>query len=141
MIDSRSAFNPVRGTAPGDVGAAWYPFWVAAVMGAASLIVVYRSLVTPQAAVGAFPNGRASIFAVLKIVIPMLLYAASFDYLGFYYATAAFMSFFAAYIGRYKWYWVIAAALITPAAIYLTFDVAFRLNLPKSIFYDAGSPF
>ena len=57
MFDSRAAFSPSAGTSPGDVGARWYPFWSAAVMGVASVIVAYRALTTPQGTEGAFAGG------------------------------------------------------------------------------------
>jgi putative tricarboxylic transport membrane protein len=139
MYDSRAAFSPVTGTAPGDVGASWYPFWTAAVMGIGAVMVAYRSLRTRGPEEGAF-TGRASVVAVLNLVIPMFAYALSFTWLGFYLATALYMGFFAVYLGRYNWYQSLASAVITPLAIYLMFEVGFKLLLPKSIFYP-GIPF
>jgi hypothetical protein len=139
MFDSRAAFNPVRGTAPGDVGASWYPFWTAAVMAIAAAGIAYRAFVVPQQKEGVFAS-RSSVVAVLNLVIPMLLYAFSFQWLGFYLATGMYMGFFAAYLGRYRFHWIVASAVITPLAIFLIFEVAFRLLLPKSIFYP-GIPF
>ena len=54
--------------------------------------------------------------------------------------TIVYMAFFAAYLGRYKWWGILLAATVTPLAIYLLFEVAFRLVLPKSIFYAMGFP-
>ena len=139
MFDSRAAWSPVRGTAPGDVGASWYPFWTAAVMGLAAVGVAYRALVLPQPKAGVFAS-RASVVAVLNLVLPMFVYALSFQWLGFYLATGVYMGFFAAYLGRYRFYWIIASAVITPLTIFLLFEVGFRLLLPKSIFYP-GIPF
>jgi hypothetical protein len=139
MFDSRAAFSPVRGTAPGDVGASWYPFWTAAVMGVAAAAAAYRAFVVPQPKEGVFASSE-SVVAVLNLVIPMLLYAFSFQWLGFYLATGLYMGFFAAYLGRYRFYWIIASAVLTPLAIFVLFEVGFRLLLPKSIFYP-GIPF
>ncbi len=140
MFDSRAVFAPVPGTAPGDVGAGFYPFWAAAVMGLAALGVLYRAASGPQAVAGVFA-GRESILAVLRLVIPMVLYAASFAWLGFYIATGLYMGLFAAYLGRYRWYWSVASAVVTPLAIYLMFEVGFKLFLPKSVLYTFGFPF
>jgi putative tricarboxylic transport membrane protein len=139
MFDSRGVFTPLLATSPGDVGPSWYPFWAAAMMGLAAVFVGYRAMVTPQPAAGAFET-RESVTSVLKLVLPMFVYAFSFKWLGFYLATIVYMGFFAAYLGRYKWWGVLAAATITPLAIYLLFEVAFRLILPKSIFYTMGFP-
>jgi hypothetical protein len=139
MYDSRGVFESLPGTSPGDVGPSWYPFWAAALMAGAAVFVGYRALVTPGSTAGAFET-RESVTSVLKLVIPMFAYALSFQWLGFYLATIAYMGFFAAYLGRYKWWGVLLAATATPLAIYLLFEVGFRLILPKSIFYTMGFP-
>lgn len=139
MFDSRGVFTTLPGTSPGDVGPSWYPFWAAALMGAAALFVAYRSRVIPQSKGSVFET-RESVTSVLKLVIPMFVYALSFRWLGFYLATIVYMGFFAAYLGRYRWWGIAGAALLTPLAIYLLFEVAFRLILPRSIFYTMGFP-
>ena len=139
MFDSRKVFGEQLGSSPGDVGPSWYPFWAAALMGGAAIVVGYRAFRSVLPAEGVF-TGRESVFSVLKLIVPMFAYAASFQWLGFYLATAAYMGFFASYIGKYKWWAVILTAIVTPLAIYLLFEVAFRLLLPKSIFYKSGFP-
>ena len=42
MFDSRAAFSPSAGTAPGDVGSRWYPFWTATLMGIAAIVVTHN---------------------------------------------------------------------------------------------------
>ena len=140
MFDSRKVFGEQIGSSPGDVGPSWYPFWAATLMGVAAIFIGYRAFVSALPAEGVF-TGRDSVFAVLKLVLPMIAYATSFQWLGFYIATAAYMGFFSAFIGKYRWYAVVAAAILTPLAIYLLFEVAFKLLLPKSIFYRSGFPF
>jgi len=140
MFDSRNVFAQLPGTAPGDVGPSWYPFWAAALMGGAALVTAVRYATAPETSTENAFAGRDSVLAVLKLVLPMVAYAASFQWLGFYLATGAFMGFFAAYLGRYKWYLSLAAAVITPAAIYVLFEIGFKLVLPKSIFYIRGFP-
>jgi hypothetical protein len=152
MNDSLAAFNPHPGTAPGDVGARWYPFWAATLMGVAAVFVGYRALVTPQGAEGVFA-GWSSIAAVLKIAVPMLLYAtliggigwrtAVTQYtiippLGFYIATGLYMGGFSWWIGRYKIWWVALILIGVPLVIFLAFEIGFRVALPKSWLYREG---
>jgi putative tricarboxylic transport membrane protein len=152
MFDSRAAFSPSAGTAPGDVGARWYPFWAAGIMGLASVVVAYRALTTPQGVEGAF-EGSKSLFAVLKLAVPMLLYAilisgikfrtTDFTYtvlpsFGFYISTGVYMGFFAWWLGRYKIWSVAAITVIFPLVIYAVFELGFRVSLPKSFLYDSG---
>ena len=152
MFDSRAAFSPSAGTSSGDVGARWYPFWAATIMGIASVIVAYRALTTPQAAEGVF-QGSMSVFAVLKLAVPMLVYAlligginwrtTDFTYtvippFGFYLATALYMGLFAWWLGRYKIWWVAAISAIFPVVIFAIFEIGFRVTLPKSFLYTSG---
>jgi hypothetical protein len=140
MFDSRKVFGAQLGSSPGDVGPSWYPFWSAALMGVAAAYVAFRAMTVSQSKESPFA-GRESVTSVLKLVIPMFLYAFSFQYLGFYLATAIYMGFFAWYLGRYKWWGILAVGVITPLAVYLLFEVAFRLTLPKSLIYPLGFPF
>jgi putative tricarboxylic transport membrane protein len=152
MFDSRAAFSPSAGTAPGDVGSRWYPFWAATIMGLASVIVAYRALTTPQGTEGAFAGAR-SVFAVLKLAVPMLVYAlligglgwktTDFTYtivppFGFYLATALYMGVFAWWLGRYKIWWVALISVAFPVVIFAAFEIGFRVNLPKSFLYTSG---
>jgi len=152
MFDSSAAFNPSAGTSPGDVGARWYPFWAAAIMAAAGLVVAYRALTTPQSAEGVFA-GRTTLFAVLKLALPMLVYATLIGgvgwrteetiytvipRLGFYVATALYMGGFAWWIGRYKIWWVALILVAFPLVIFVAFEVGFRVSLPKSVLYEQG---
>ena len=140
MFDSRKVFGAQVGASPGDVGPSWYPFWSAALMGLAAAYVAVRAMTQPRSTESPFAT-RESITSVVKLVIPMFIYAFSFQFLGFYIATALYMGFFAWYLGRYKWWGVLTAAVVTPLVIYLLFEVAFRLLLPKSVLYPLGFPF
>jgi hypothetical protein len=48
------------------------------------------------------------------------------------------MGLFARWIGHYKWQWVIVLTVVMPAAIYASFELGFRVSLPKSFLYDLG---
>jgi hypothetical protein len=152
MLDSLAAFSPSRGTAPGDVGARWYPFWAATIMGIAALIVAYRAFTTPQAAEGVFAD-REGVVSVLKLTFPMVIYAilingvrwedGEITYtvippLGFYIATALYMGGFAWWIGRYRVWWVALIIVMFPLVIYAAFELGFRVSLPKSFLYNNG---
>jgi len=138
MIDSRAgALVDRTGTQPGGIGAGFYPFWSAALVFACAAFIGYRSWVTPQPGTAAFED-RAALFAALKLIIPMLVATAAIAWLGFYVVTALYMALFARWIGHYRWIWVVALAVLMPAAIYASFEIGFRVSLPKSFLYDAG---
>ena len=139
MFDSRKVFGAQLGSSQGDVGPSWYPFWSAALMGLAAAYVAVRAMTQPQSLDSPFAT-RESVTSVVKLIIPMFVYALSFQWLGFYIATAVYMGFFAWYLGRYQWWAIVAAAVVTPLAVFLLFEVAFRLTLPKSLLYSLGFP-
>ena len=48
MFDRRDIFRFIAGNSPGDVGASWYPFWAAGIMGLAAVGIAIRAAVSPQ---------------------------------------------------------------------------------------------
>lgn len=141
MYDSRaSALPDPTGTFPGGLGPGFYPFWSAAMIAGAALIVIFRSQAIAGDAQGVFAK-RESWVAPLKIALPMVVAVALIEWLGFYIVTGAYMGFFARYIGGYRWYWVLAIAILIPLVIFLAFERGFRVSLPKSFLYEQGFPF
>ena len=139
MIDSRSsALIDTTGKYPGGIGPGFYPFWAAAVMGGAGLIVMYRAILRRGASSTPVFENRAAVMAVAKVVGPMVLATAALTWLGFYVASCLYMGFFARYIGRYRWLWVAVIALSFPVLTYLAFELGFRVRLPKSSLYELG---
>jgi hypothetical protein len=139
MFDSRRGALIGATGDPGGIGAGFYPFWSAALIAVAGLLLIWRTVLTPPSGEVAFA-GRESVVALLKLVIPMIVATVSILWLGLYLATALYMGFFARYIGRYRWIWVAAIAVLMPLGIYLVFEQGFRMSLPKSILYVRGFP-
>jgi hypothetical protein len=136
MFDSRAgALVDRTGTQPGGIGAGFYPFWSAALVFGCAAFVGYRSLTKPQPGTAAFEN-REALIAALKLIVPMVAATALIIPLGFYLVTALYMGLFARWIGHYKWIWVAVLMIAMPAAIYATFELGFRVSLPKSFLYD-----
>jgi hypothetical protein len=135
MFDSRrTALPDPTGTAPGGLGSGFYPFWAAAVIFVAGIGVAYRAARQPQPAEGVFKD-RRSVTSVLTLIVPIVVATSLLSWIGFYVMTGAYMGFFALTIGRYKWYWALAIAVLLPAAIYAAFELGFRVPLPKSALY------
>lgn len=136
MFDSRAgALVDRTGTQPGGIGAGFYPFWSAALVFVCAGLVAYRSWVTPTPGTAAFED-RTALFAALKLIVPMLVATAAIPFLGFYVVSALYMGLFARWIGRYRWVLVLVIMIAMPAAIYATFELGFRVSLPKSFLYD-----
>ena len=140
MFDSRaSALPDPTGKFPGGLGPGFYPFWSAAMIAGAALVVIYRWYGSVETGEGVFAK-REAWTAPLKIALPMIVAVGLIEWIGFYFVTGLYMGFFARFIGRYKWIWVLVIAIVFPALIYLSFEKGFRVFLPKSIFYEQGFP-
>jgi hypothetical protein len=140
MFDSRaSALPDSTGKFPGGLGPGFYPFWSAAMIAGAALVVIYRWYGSLDTGEGVFAK-REAWTAPLKIALPMIVAVGLIEWIGFYFVTGLYMGFFARFIGRYKWIWVLVIAIVFPALIYLSFEKGFRVFLPKSIFYEQGFP-
>ena len=138
MFDSRAgALVDRTGTEPGGIGAGFYPFWSATLVFICSAVIAYGAFSDRRATPAAF-EGRASVVAVLKLVVPMVVATVALLWLGFYIVTALYMGLFARWIGRYRWRWVALLTIVMPAAIYATFELGFKVTLPKSFLYDLG---
>jgi putative tricarboxylic transport membrane protein len=124
---------------PGGIGSGFYPFWSAAIIGVAGLILLWRQAVSSGDSSPVFAS-REDAASVVKLVVPMVVAAVSILWLGLYVATALYMTFFARYIGRYRWIWVAVLAIGMPLAIYLGFEIGFRVGLPKSVLYGDVFP-
>lgn len=142
MFDTRSGALPdASGGAPGGLKGGWYPFWSAALASLALLIVVYRTLTTPQPTQGVF-TGREGVMSVLALVLPMIALVVLMDrLLGIYIAGGLYLAWFGRAIGRYRWHWVALSAVGIPVILYFVFESFFRVALPKSIWYVQGLPF
>ena len=140
MFDSRaSALPDLSGRFPGGLGPGFYPFWSAAMIVGAAVVVIYRSYVTPATGEGVFAK-REAWTAPLKIALPMIAAVGLIQWIGFYFVTGLYMGFFARFIGRYRWIWVIVIAVVFPTLIYFSFEKGFRVFLPKSKLYEQGFP-
>ncbi len=138
MADSRAgALVDRTGAQPGGIGAGFYPFWSATLVFLCAAYIGYRAWLTPTPGTAAFED-RSAFLAAMKLIVPMLVAAAAIPWLGFYVVTALYMGLFARWIGHYRWIWVVLIAVAMPAAIFATFELGFRVLLPKSFLYSAG---
>jgi hypothetical protein len=135
MFDSRrTALPDPTGASPGGLGSGFYPFWASAFIFVAGIGVIYRALTRPQPATGVFKD-RRSVTSVLTLIAPIVVATSLLSWIGFYIMTFVYMGFFMATIGKYRWFWTLAVAVLMPAAIYATFEFGFRVPLPKSGLY------
>jgi hypothetical protein len=106
----------------------FFPFWLAV------LLIVSGSAIALQA----WRRSSRAPFVTrerLKPVLTTLLPATGFvvltQFVGLYVATAAFMSFYMRWIGRYPWIGVVVVSVLFPLLTFVVFEKWFLVPMPK----------
>jgi hypothetical protein len=74
---------------------------------------------------------RDQLRRVLQVFIPTAAFCALLQWLGLYVASFLLVAGFMRFIGRIAWWKCIVTAVVFTAAMFVTFDVAFDVIMPK----------
>ena len=110
--------------------AGYFPFYVSVIMAAAclwGLAIEFVKRATPDA-----PFVRRNQFRrVMQVFIPTLLYVPATQWLGLYVASFILIAGFMIWVGKLKRWISIVTALVFSVAMFVTFEVAFDVIMPK----------
>lgn len=118
-------WQEVHGPRPG-----YFPFYVGAIICVSALINILRALTIRPERDRAFV-GVAQLKLVLSVLIPTAIYAALVGWIGIYVSSTVFIAFFMRWLGKYPWWKLAAVSIGTSVAVYLFFEVWFKVPLPK----------
>lgn len=118
-------WQEVHGPRPG-----YFPFYVGAVICVSAVINILRALTIRPERDRAFV-GVAQLKLVLSVLVPTAIYAAVVGWIGIYVASTVFIAFFMRWLGKYPWWKLAAVSIGTSVAVYLFFEVWFKVPLPK----------
>lgn len=114
--------------------AGYFPYFI-------GLLICVSSVVNLVSAFGQGESGRRAFVEwhqlkmILIVMVPCVIYVAlivnPWYSLGIYEASAVFIAFFMAYLGKYKWPKIAAVAIGTMTVFFLMFEVWFKVPLPK----------
>jgi putative tricarboxylic transport membrane protein len=108
--------------------AGYFPFYLALILGAASLYGLVTALLDQSRV--AFVT-REQLKRVLQVFVPTLVFCALLQVLGLYVASFLLIAGFMWWIGGIAiWKSVLTSFLFT-AAMFLTFEIAFNVIMPK----------
>ena len=108
--------------------AGYFPFYLALIMGAASVYGLVVALLDSSRA--AFIT-RQQFTRVLQVLVPTLVFCILMQVLGLYVASFLLIAGFMWWIGGIAiWKSVLTSVLFT-AAMFLTFEIAFNVIMPK----------
>jgi hypothetical protein len=110
--------------------AGYFPFYVGVIICVSAVINFVRALIVRPEKDKAFVEvGQLKL--VLAVLVPTAIYAAAIGWIGIYVASTLFIAFFMRWLGKYVWWKLIAVSVATSVAIYLFFEVWFKVPLPK----------
>ena len=109
----------------------FFPFWLALILGVASLLNIFQALRTAGGE-RAFIS-RTALAGVLKVGLSALAYVMLTEFVGIYVASALFLACFMRWLAGHGWSRCIAVGLGVPAVIFVLFEKWFLIPLPKGV--------
>jgi hypothetical protein len=109
--------------------AGYFPFYLAVILAGASLYGLAAAAFRRTAS-GAFVT-RDQLRRVLQVFVPTLLFCIFTQWLGLYLASFLLITGFMMFIGHIAWWKSLLTALLFSLAIFVTFELAFDVIMPK----------
>ena len=110
--------------------AGYFPFYIGIIMFIASATTFGTHLMARHEGSESFV-GRSELVRVVQVLVPTIVYVLLIGYLGLYVASAIFIAFFMAWLGKYPLYKILPVAILIPVALFFMFEVWFLVPLPK----------
>ncbi len=131
----KSAELPI-GWLPGEgPGGGAFPFWLSTGMLICSLWVIVRWIrksSPPSRSTEPYMDRRSfKLFRIGAGSLPVMI--GSIHIIGVYGAVPLFLIFYMRFLGRHRWLTTGALAAITPIVLFLFFEIALRITLPKGL--------
>ena len=74
---------------------------------------------------------RAQLRRVFAVFVPTVLFCLATQFLGLYVASFLLISGFMNFVGKIAWWKSLLTAFVFTAAMFVTFDIAFDVIMPK----------
>jgi hypothetical protein len=110
--------------------AGYFPFYVSLIMAGACLYGLALEFIHRGKPDKPFVR-RGQFGRVLQVFVPTLLYVAATQWLGIYVSSFLLIGGFMLWVGKLKPWIAITTALVFTVAMFVTFDIAFDVIMPK----------
>ena len=110
--------------------AGYFPFYVSLIMAVACLWGLVGEAMKLKSRSPAFVR-TAQLRRVLQVFIPTLLYVPAVQWLGIYVSSFILIAGFMRWVGKIKWWICLVTALLFAVSMFVTFDIAFDVIMPK----------
>jgi putative tricarboxylic transport membrane protein len=108
----------------------YFPFYLAVILSAASLYGLLAALFSAKAASETFVT-RAQLRRVMAVFVPTFLFCLATQFLGLYVASFLLIAGFMRLVGKIALWKSLLTAFLFTAAMFVTFDIAFDVIMPK----------
>ena len=110
--------------------AGYFPFYLSLLLGGASLFGLVKALASRAGADKPFVN-RDQLRRVMQVLAPTFAFCLLTQWLGIYVASFLLITGFMRFVGRIAWWKSLVTSLVFALAMFVTFDVAFDVIMPK----------
>jgi len=110
--------------------AGYFPFYLSAILAAASLWGLAKELLVRGHASGTFVT-REQLRRVLQVFVPTLLFCLFTQWLGLYVASFLLIAGFMVFVGRIAAWKSLLTAFLFSLVMFVTFEIAFDVIMPK----------
>jgi putative tricarboxylic transport membrane protein len=110
--------------------AGYFPFYLSVILGGASIYGLVTTLLARGQVSETFVT-RAQLRRVMAVFVPTLLFCLATQFLGMYVASFLLIAFFMRLVGKIAWWKSLLTAFLFTAIMFVTFDIAFDVIMPK----------
>jgi len=110
--------------------AGYFPFYLSVILGGASLYGLATTVLARRETSETFVT-RAQLRRVMQVFIPTLLFCLATQFLGLYVASFFLIAAFMRMVGKIALWKSLLTAFLFTAIMFVTFDIAFDVIMPK----------
>src|SRR3984893_16332062 len=110
--------------------AGYFPFYLSVILGGASLYGIVTTYLARAEPSETFVT-RAQLRRVMAVFVPTLLFCLAMQFLGLYVASFLLIAAFMRIVGKIALWKSLLTAFLFTAAMFVTFDIAFDVIMPK----------
>ena len=111
--------------------AGYFPFYLSIILGAAAIYGLVKETIAWRKEGGDTFVTAEQFRRVLQVFVPTLVFCLVTEWLGIYVASFLLIAGFMIWIGRIAAWKSVLTALVFSVAMFVTFDVAFDVIMPK----------
>jgi len=108
----------------------YFPFYLSVILGGASLYGLIAASLSRDAKSETFVT-RAQLRRVMLVFVPTAAFCLATQFLGIYVASFVLISGFMRFVGKIAWWKSLVTAIVFTGLMFVTFDVAFDVIMPK----------